>query len=222
MAIPLTGLTQISNGDALDAVPVDGNFDAITSHINTEMIARDGSVAMTGQLSLVGDPSSDSDAARKAYVDAQGTSSVTARFTRGSNYALTSAVRYDVEYELETNDTDGWWSFPGTTLTCPADGIYAVVLYLDTSIPVGGDVDCWLYPSDSEITQQQPESYLLYATQRDNGVFSYPQIDRSLYQLSSGGVFRVNAGNAFKLGVYTPGTATVQDAQVIITRIALL
>lgn len=48
------GLSNLS--DAVDALLAD-------------KVSKDGTVAMTGQLSLVGDPSADSDAARKKYVD---------------------------------------------------------------------------------------------------------------------------------------------------------
>ena len=61
----------LSNGSTADASAVQQNFDAIETHVNTELLNRDGSVAMTGQLGLVGDPTSDDAAARKAYVDAQ-------------------------------------------------------------------------------------------------------------------------------------------------------
>jgi hypothetical protein len=61
---------NIANEQALDATPVDQNFDAIATHVNAELVNRDGTIAMTGQLSLgAGDPVADGDAARKAYVD---------------------------------------------------------------------------------------------------------------------------------------------------------
>jgi len=55
------------NGTPHDASKVQENMDAIESHVNTELIRRDGGVAMTGQLSLVGDPVADNDAMRKKY-----------------------------------------------------------------------------------------------------------------------------------------------------------
>jgi len=61
---------EILNDTPADATPVDQNYKYIQSHINQQMINRDGSVAMTGQLHLVGDPVNDVDAASKAYVDA--------------------------------------------------------------------------------------------------------------------------------------------------------
>lgn len=61
---------EIINDTPADAVPVDTNYKKIQQYINTEVIVRNGSVAMQGQLTLVGDPVKDDDAARKAYVDA--------------------------------------------------------------------------------------------------------------------------------------------------------
>lgn len=67
----LTIPNTINNGDALDATKVMGNFAAISSWANSNLLRADGGVAMTGQLTLVGDPVNASHAARKAYVDAR-------------------------------------------------------------------------------------------------------------------------------------------------------
>jgi microcystin-dependent protein len=61
---------EILNDTPADATPVEQNYSYIQSHINQQMINRDGSVAMTGQLHLVGDPVNVLDAATKGYVDA--------------------------------------------------------------------------------------------------------------------------------------------------------
>jgi microcystin-dependent protein len=60
---------DILNNTPADAAPVEENYNYIQQYVNTNVILRDGSVAMTGQLTLVGDPVSDDDAARKAYID---------------------------------------------------------------------------------------------------------------------------------------------------------
>ena len=60
---------SIVNDTAADAVPVEANFSRIESHINQEVIERAGSVAMTGQLKLAGNPVAVEDAASKGYVD---------------------------------------------------------------------------------------------------------------------------------------------------------
>ena len=60
---------ELTNGSTADATEVQQNFDSIETHTNTEMINRDGSVAMTAQLLLSGAPTSDLGAATKAYAD---------------------------------------------------------------------------------------------------------------------------------------------------------
>lgn len=61
---------EIVNDTPADAIPVDTNYKTIEQYVNTNLVDRNGSVAMTGQLTLVGDPLSDNHAVRKAYVDA--------------------------------------------------------------------------------------------------------------------------------------------------------
>lgn len=61
---------DILNDTPADATPVEQNYSVIEQYINTQVINRDGSVAMTGQLHLFGDPLNVNDAARKGYVDA--------------------------------------------------------------------------------------------------------------------------------------------------------
>jgi hypothetical protein len=51
------------------ASQVNTNFSDLVDFINTNCIQKDGSKAMTGALTLSGDPSSDTDAAPKQYVD---------------------------------------------------------------------------------------------------------------------------------------------------------
>lgn len=58
-------------GNTADATQVNSNFTAIANFVNSDLIQRDGTVAMTQPLSLSGDPTLAAHAARKAYVDAQ-------------------------------------------------------------------------------------------------------------------------------------------------------
>lgn len=60
---------SIINDTAADAVPVEANFNRIEGHINQEVIERGGSVAMTSQLKLAGNPVAADDAVAKGYVD---------------------------------------------------------------------------------------------------------------------------------------------------------
>lgn len=60
---------DLSNLTPANANPVQSNFQRIEQFINTELINRDGSVAMTQQLKLVANPVAPLDAATKQYVD---------------------------------------------------------------------------------------------------------------------------------------------------------
>ena len=60
---------SITNGTVADATDVQQNFDAIESHVNTEVVNRDGSIAMTGELLLPSNPTSNLAASTKSYVD---------------------------------------------------------------------------------------------------------------------------------------------------------
>ena len=62
-------MRDILNNTPADAVDVDYNFKNIQSHIANELINRDGSVAMTGPIT-VPPPTAPNHAASKAYVDA--------------------------------------------------------------------------------------------------------------------------------------------------------
>ena len=53
-----------------DAVEVEQNFNVIQSYVNTDVIRRDGGVAMQAPLVLNADPTQDEHAANKNYVDA--------------------------------------------------------------------------------------------------------------------------------------------------------
>lgn len=60
---------SITNGTVADATDVQQNFDAIETHVNTEVVNRDGSIAMTGELLLPSNPTSNLAASTKSYVD---------------------------------------------------------------------------------------------------------------------------------------------------------
>jgi microcystin-dependent protein len=67
--MPLDLQYDILNDTPAAAGPVEANFNRTEQYINQELIARDGHIAMTGQLHLVGVPVADLDAAPKIYVD---------------------------------------------------------------------------------------------------------------------------------------------------------
>lgn len=60
---------DLANYTPADALPVQTNFARVEQHINQELIARDGTVAMTGQLKLADNPIAELDAVCKRYVD---------------------------------------------------------------------------------------------------------------------------------------------------------
>lgn len=59
----------LSNGTTADATQVDTNFTDLVNFLNNSTLHKDGSVSMTGLLTLSGDPTADSHAVRKRYVD---------------------------------------------------------------------------------------------------------------------------------------------------------
>lgn len=62
-------MRNIANFTPANAVDVDWNFETIETHLGSQVINRDGSVAMAGELLLAGNPSSNLGAAPKQYVD---------------------------------------------------------------------------------------------------------------------------------------------------------
>jgi microcystin-dependent protein len=60
---------DLTNYTPADAGPVEANFNRIEQYVNQELIIRDGTVAMTGDLQLARDPATPLAAATKRYVD---------------------------------------------------------------------------------------------------------------------------------------------------------
>lgn len=63
-------LYNFVNGVASDAEQIDAEFNQIISHINSNLVHKDGTVSMTGPLVLPGNPTLPLQAAPKQYVDA--------------------------------------------------------------------------------------------------------------------------------------------------------
>lgn len=66
----MPSLRDILNDTAADATDVEWNFNTIETFVGTELINRDGSVAMVGPLTLAAEPTNSNEAATKSYVDA--------------------------------------------------------------------------------------------------------------------------------------------------------
>ena len=67
--MPLLLPNTIDRDTTADAVEVEQNFSVAQQYVNTNVITRDGSVAMTNPLLLAGDPTQPNQAANKGYVD---------------------------------------------------------------------------------------------------------------------------------------------------------
>lgn len=65
---------DILNDTDADAVQVQQNFQVLESYVNTELVDRNGSVAMLNPLLLPGPPAATNQAATKGYVDSLNTS----------------------------------------------------------------------------------------------------------------------------------------------------
>lgn len=129
----LPALSSIDNGTTADAAEVDGNFDILATFVDGELINRDGSITMTGELTLSSStPSGDLVAASRGFVKATDSTALTAKFTRSTDIVVAASGTGSVTFEAETADTDGWWS-SGTTFTCPADGVYAIALRVEAT-----------------------------------------------------------------------------------------
>lgn len=129
----LPALDSITNGTAVDATEVDGNFTTLATFVDGELINRDGSVAMTSELTLSSStPSGALVAASKGYVDSVSTDANTAVFTRTTNISASASASGTVTFETESNDLDGWWS-TGTTFTCPLNGVFAISIRFEKS-----------------------------------------------------------------------------------------
>jgi len=86
---------NLTNGSTADATDVQQNFDAIETHVNTELLNRDGSIAMTGELLLPSNPTSNLAASTKSYVDGKD-SAMNTRVTTLEGTDITITLTGDV------------------------------------------------------------------------------------------------------------------------------
>jgi hypothetical protein len=202
-------LRDILNGDPGDATDVEFNFNTIETHIDNELIARDGTVSMSAALVLSGTPTLDNHAARKKYVDDQ-IDTVEASVTALSGLSIFGRVAdvsvglggYYVVWDTEYVDNDGWGATGSSTLTCPATGLYSIT-YSSSPWPdgTGGGV---------------------YGGLSLAGTFS----TNFAYNSTSGGaipagVYYMAAGATVQLNLYTLTdiSANVSEANIYIARL---
>lgn len=132
----------IANGQAGDASKVQQNFDAIVTDSNANLIKKDGTLQMTGQLSLLAsDPTLADHAARKSYVDAGDATEAAARVAgdkapprigvevkRNAALTVADAIATLVPFDTEISDSDGYFTPTSTAITVPAGlgGVYLI------------------------------------------------------------------------------------------------
>lgn len=127
---------DILNDAPATASPVETNFNRLEQFINTELISRDGSVAMTAPLRLYGDPTQNNDASTKSYVDALMPLGVVMMFggtgvPPGGKWALCNGA------ELETVTYQGLFNVIGNNYTtAPVAGRFNLP-NLQGRLPVG-------------------------------------------------------------------------------------
>lgn len=216
----LPALTNIANGDPASATPVDGNFDTLATFVDQELVNRDGSVAMVGELTLSSStPSGGLVAASKGYVDADDLTEQTARFRRDTDITLTTNTSNYITFESETNDLDGWWS-SGTTLTCPADGIYLFVMKVISGTASGDiTVGFTLEPVLSTLDWEDEVPY--------NANGSFGGVGGDNMTIGDSGVLHMTTGQQLRLKYQATltggsGSFVIAQANVYITRLALI
>ena len=161
---------ELTNGSTADATEVQQNFDSIETHTNTEMINRDGSVAMTAQLLLSGAPTSDLGAATKAYADGVlTTDTVETAFIQDDAVTLaklatevfTSLPKGVVEHT--SRETDQVLSTSPTTLmsltfTAEADRCYKISTFVHYDLGYPSSATQWQYRTKFEIDGTQVQT----------------------------------------------------------------
>jgi hypothetical protein len=133
----------LANGTTADATQVSTNFTDLVNFLNTNVVHKDGSVSMSGLLTLhSADPSSSNHATRKSYVDVQDTKAIMVRqsatpswstSTASSSAAATTIATVTVtdpgyDYYVWGHATFGFFITGGATL--PPD-VWSCGLYVD-------------------------------------------------------------------------------------------
>jgi hypothetical protein len=121
----------IANGNAQDGDEVGTNFTDLVSFLNTHVVHKDGSVTMTGALSLPSsDPSTDNHAARKVYVDRKVPTIVPVTIDADASVAsgdtIGSATITDPGYDIEIW---GWATIHAAASSSAS--IWSLDLYVD-------------------------------------------------------------------------------------------
>lgn len=192
----------IANGNDADGDEVGANFDALASGA----VPLAGGT-MTGALILDGAaPATANTAASKSYVDAANPS--TASFLKAANQTINGTTA-TISFESETTDTDGWWVV-GTpsTFTCPANGVYVLVLEAAATGAVASEVSV-------NLVHGTATRWLGYDTVTTRIPVTYTH--------GSGGlVVYMNAGETFNVKVGCVGAFTLDNIKLTITKLAAI
>lgn len=126
-------IVAFTNGTASSATDVNANFTALTTFLNTYVVHKDGSKALTADLSMsgyrvtnVGAGTADTDAVQRQQVDV---------FSAGSQWTCTGTRTVTttatlISWDNEIADTFGWANLgsSATDFTCPSDGMYQIMV----------------------------------------------------------------------------------------------
>lgn len=129
MATDVSVPNNFTAGTPSVADDVDANFAAVVAWINANAVHLDASKAFTSVPSgPATDPSSDNQLTRKAYVDAKADLRVGVRLSKtGETFTAANGIEY-FNWATEVEDTHGFITAPGTTVTIPAGyaGTYVI------------------------------------------------------------------------------------------------
>lgn len=93
----------LSNGTTADASQVATNFTDLVNFLNASTVHKDGAIAMTGALSLVGsDPTTANHATRKSYVDVRDTKAWSRMFNSSVQSGFPAIAAFDTWYYQST------------------------------------------------------------------------------------------------------------------------
>jgi hypothetical protein len=161
------------NNTAADADEVNGNFSDLVTFLNTHVVHKDASVAMTSILSLpASDPTTANQATRKSYVDAAAGAGALTSFSPSlatgtigngtlSGWYQEAGKKMFVRYRLVRGSTTSFAS--GLAFTIPnsrtsAAGSNQRINGLATDVSTGGvwDASGWISPSVTSIFALSP------------------------------------------------------------------
>lgn len=156
LALPNT----IINGASGDASKVQQNFDAIVTDSNVNLIKKDGTLQMTGQLSLLAsDPTLADHATRKSYTDASIATAIAtevtnrnaaittttearigARVQRNATQAVVNITPAFITFDTEVWDYSTFFSAPNTNVSIPVGlaGLYLITFDVTYPTASGG------------------------------------------------------------------------------------